>query len=78
MNGKNSTQNVDFGKVVAKIVISPKSEIHIKNGAIIKGEDYVDIRKYVKTNSYSGYTKSGLMVPKRLWKEFVKAVRAVK
>jgi len=42
------------------IKISEKIEIHVQNSKYKK--DYIDIRKYVKTKAYTGYTKQGITI----------------
>ncbi len=42
-----------------------------------QGEKGVDIREYVETNKYTGYTKKGTRIPAQLWKEFKEVVNKV-
>lgn len=71
-------KSVNFGTVTAKVDVNPKTEIHIKTGAKVKGVPCVDVRKFVKTKRYTGYTKSGLMIPEAVWGAFMKAIGTVK
>jgi len=71
-------KSVNFGKVVAKVITSEKVEIHIKTGARVNGKPCVDVRQFVKTQRYTGYTKKGFMIPEESWSDFQKQVRSVK
>lgn len=42
-----------------------------------QGEKGVDVREYVETNKYTGYTKKGTRVPMDKWKEFKEVVNKV-
>jgi len=66
-----------YGKVVAVIKISEHTEIHVKAGAEFKGVQYVDIRKFVKSEKYTGYTKDGIMIPKEHLKDVVNALAKI-
>lgn len=53
-----------FGTLVSRVVVNPKVEIHVKDGATNKkGVKCVNLAKYVKTVRYTGYA-GGLMIPK--------------
>ncbi|MBI4363196.1 MAG: hypothetical protein HY558_08495 [Euryarchaeota archaeon] len=38
----------------------------------------IDIREYVNTATYTGWSKSGIRIPENLWTEFRDAVNKVK
>ena len=44
------------------IPLSAEREIHIQKKDW-KGKQYVDIRTYIKTEDYVGYTQKGVMIP---------------
>ena len=67
----------NFGKVVAKVSITPKVEIHIRKGAKSRNGPSTYIGKYVKTNSYTGPARGGFMIPETAWPAFKAAVNKV-
>ena len=57
------TTDVDFGKVFAEIPLSNANSLHIKKDCSINGKPYFDIRHYITTEKYTGYTQKGVMIP---------------
>ena len=43
-----------------------------------RGAAGIDIREYVSTPTYTGWSKSGIRIPETLWDEFKGAVNKVK
>lgn len=49
---------------------------------IIRESEYqgvlgIDIREYVTTEKYTGWTKSGIRIPKEIWDEFKRIVNGI-
>jgi hypothetical protein len=42
-----------------------------------QGEQGVDIREFVETTKYTGLTKKGTRIPKRMWNEFKELINKV-
>jgi hypothetical protein len=43
-----------------------------------KGKNYIDLRKYVISDSYTGFTKQGIRFSSELFKEFEENIELVK
>ena len=43
-----------------------------------RGAAGIDIREYVSTSAYTGWSKSGIRIPETLWDEFRNVVNKVK
>ena len=43
-----------------------------------KGKNYVDLRKYVVSDSYTGFTKQGVRFDSELFKEFEENIALIK
>ncbi len=56
-----------------KIVVTPSREIHVQK-KIWNGQEILDIRTYLKTEKYTGYTKKGVTVPPNLARELAQAI----
>jgi hypothetical protein len=50
------------GVTVAKIVVSPEREIHVQKSTY-GGRENLDIRTYVKSEKYAGYSPKGFQIP---------------
>jgi hypothetical protein len=60
-------------KELGRIKKSNSAEIILKVSSY-KGEYGVDIREYVTTETYTGYTKKGTRIPLAQWDTFKKIV----
>lgn len=63
----------EFGRVRK----SPSTEIVVRQSDY-RGMRGVDIREYVTTSTYTGWTKSGVRIPEEVWNEFAHIVGKVK
>jgi len=54
------------------IKISDSEEIHVQESVFRKGR--IDIRRFVRTKRYTGYTKQGFTLPKEKVKELLSAI----
>jgi hypothetical protein len=63
----------EFGRVRK----SPSTEIVVRQSDY-RGMRGVDIREYVTTSTYTGWTKSGIRIPEEVWNEFAQVVGKVK
>ena len=43
-----------------------------------RGMSGIDIREYVTTSTYTGWSKSGIRIPENLWNEFKDVVNKAK
>lgn len=56
-----------------KIEVGPTREIHVQLKEW-KGHKFLDIRTYMKSERYSGYTKKGVTAPPEFGKEIAQAI----
>jgi hypothetical protein len=69
-------QNQDQGKELARIPKNETTAIVIRE-AEWKGSKRIDIREYVTTKTYTGWSKSGLSVPLEKFQEFKDAISKI-
>lgn len=67
---------ISIEKDIEKVRISDAREIHIQISNW-KGRENLDIRTYVKSAKFSGYTQKGVNVPVESGEELVKAISKV-
>ena len=58
------------GKVLARIKVSNTEEIHIKTFTANE-KPFIDARKFVVTNKYTGYTQKGIALSVEQWTEVI-------
>lgn len=66
-------EEAEFGRIRK----SPSTEIVIRRSDY-RGMAGVDIREFVTTSTYTGWTKSGIRIPEEVWTQFREAVNKVK
>jgi len=65
----------NWGKTVAVIPLSDKTDLHINADAEMDGGKFLVLAKYVKTQNYSGPAKNGtILVPMSQLEAFKKAI----
>jgi len=55
------------------VAVSPSREIHVQR-KLWRGREFLDIRTYIKTENYEGYTKKGVMIPIEMADDLVGAI----
>jgi hypothetical protein len=63
----------EFGRIKK----SENTEIVIRRSEY-RGVPGIDIREYVTTATYTGWSKSGIRIPENLWEQFREIVNKVK
>jgi len=53
---------------IGRVKLSDTVDIVVKKTEF-RGEERIDIRKYIKTKRYTGWSQQGISVPVRIWKE---------
>lgn len=59
---------------IGRVKRDPQVDIIIRRGDFM-GKRYVDIREYLTTESFAGFTKRGIMVPNDLFPQLVEELR---
>lgn len=72
MSEEDSTS---FGKVVDSLTIDESTEIRIQRGTDKKGKVFVNIRKFVNTDRYSGPTKQGIRLSAEEWEKLIPKIQ---
>ena len=55
------------------IPVTERREIHVQRKKW-RGQDIVDVRTYVKTENYEGYTKKGIAIPMEVIEQVIEAI----
>jgi len=55
------------------IPVTERREIHVQRKRW-RGQDMVDIRTYIKTENYEGYTRKGIMIPIEVVEDVIAAI----
>lgn len=63
---------MENAKEIGRITLNESTDIIVQTGTY-EDEERVDIRKFVKTEKYTGFTKQGIQIPRAKWKE-IKAI----
>jgi hypothetical protein len=66
-------ESVEIGRVSLK----DDTDIIVSTGKF-KNVDRVDIRKWLKSDKFTGYTKQGISIPKEKWPDVKKLLDKVK
>lgn len=61
---------------IEKLPWTESQEIHIQH-KFYKGREILDIRRYIKTAGYTGYSTQGIAIPYEKRKEVVEAILRV-
>lgn len=62
---------------IGEVKISSSVKIVI-NRVKFRKQNFIDIRKWVKTKRYTGLTRKGIMIPEDVWLDFMEVLRKVK
>jgi len=63
-------------KELGRIELDESTDIVVSVGTF-KGKERVDIRKWIKTQRYTGFSTQGIAIPKDKWKEAKKILDKV-
>ena len=62
---------MDDAKEIARVKRDDQVDIVVRRGSFM-GKQFVDIREYLKADSFEGFTKRGVRIPAELYEELVK------
>ena len=62
---------------IGRIKKSEQKEIVITKNEY-KGKVGINIREYITSEKYTGWSKSGIRIPEELWNEFMKILNSLK
>lgn len=62
---------------IGRIKLSESTEIVVRKTEF-KGEKRIDIRKFVKTEKYTGWSKQGISIPVGNWRDVLEILEKVK
>lgn len=65
---------MDNALEVGRVKRDDKVDIIIRRGDF-NGRSYVDIREYLTTEAFAGFTKRGIMIPSELYVELVQELQ---
>lgn len=68
---------IENKELIGKMEISDSININVCINTV-RGEDFVDLRKFIDTPKYAGPTKNGVSIPLKMWPEFMKLLKKVK
>lgn len=64
-------------RVFQIVEVSDRTKIYIKEGSYA-GRKFIDIRKWVETSKYTGFTQKGITIPLKAFEEFKEKLNKVK
>lgn len=68
---------IEVEEEIGRIKLSDSTEIVIRRTEF-KGEQRIDIRKFVKTEKYTGWSKQGISIPVGNWKDVLDLLQKIK
>ncbi len=69
-------QNFKVGKEFGRVKLNNSVEIVIKE-VFYKEEPRIDIRKFIRTEKYTGWSSQGIAIPRKVFKDVLKILNEV-
>lgn len=66
-------KNMDNAVELGRVKRDDQVDIIVRRGEFM-GKEFVDVREYLKADSFEGFTKRGIRIPADLYAELVKTL----